>query len=75
MRWPGIKGGSGSDILWSDMQLVVLALLRIGNQRNVRTPRGNGKSLRDTLDTLDLLSETNSFSSTASSLRPVRRRG
>ena len=25
VRWPGIKGGSGSDILWSDMQLVVLA--------------------------------------------------
>lgn len=25
VRWPGIRGGSGSDILWSDMQLVVLA--------------------------------------------------
>lgn len=24
-RWSEIKGGSSSDILWSDMQLVVLA--------------------------------------------------
>lgn len=58
----GIKGGSGSDILWSDMQLVVLASVTADR------PRGNGKIACLTLSALDaLLFETNPFPSTASS--------